>query len=334
VSGPLVLAVDGGNTKTLALVADAGAQVHGLGRAGCADIYGAVSPAAALAEVEAAVAAALAGAGAEPTDVAASVFSLAGADWPEDHLLLEDELRRRTGVAGELVIVNDALGALRGGSPDWSGIAIVFGTGGAVGARHPDGRTFHLGFWPDGIGARQLGREGLRAVYRADLDMGPATQLTELALARYDAPGVVAMLHDFTRRGGRPASDDGQFAADVLDAADAGDAVALDLVAAQAHIASGQGQASAARVGLGLDGTTVVITGGLLAHPSRLLVDMTMARLPGAVLALPVQPPIVGAALLAFDRLGVAADAATLRAGLPASLSERSAAWAASHSST
>jgi hypothetical protein len=58
------------------------------------------------------------------------------------------------------------------------------------------------------------------------------------------------------------------------------------------------------------------------------------AELPGAVLALPVQPPIVGAALLAFDRLGVAADAATLRAGLPASLSERSAAWAASHSST
>jgi N-acetylglucosamine kinase-like BadF-type ATPase len=334
VSGPLVLAVDGGNTKTLALAADGGARVRGLGRAGCGDIYGAASPGAALAEIEAAVAAALAGAGAVAGDVAATVLSLAGADWPEDFAMLEDELRRRTGVAGEVVVVNDALGALRGGSPDWTGVAIVIGTGGAVGARHPDGRVFHLGFWPDGFGARDLGREALRAVYRADLGIGPATQLTELALARYDAPGPLALLHAFTRRGGRPESDLGAFAADVLDAADAGDAVAFALVTTQARTAAAQGRASAERVGLGLDGTLVVLSGGLLAHPSPLLVDLILAGLPGAVRALAVQPPIVGAALLAFDRLGVAADAAALGAGLTASPSERSAAWAASHSST
>ena len=44
-----VLAVDGGNTKTIAVVAsaaDGGAAVGGVGRAACADIYGAASPAA------------------------------------------------------------------------------------------------------------------------------------------------------------------------------------------------------------------------------------------------------------------------------------------------
>ena len=56
-------------------------------------------------------------------------------------------------------MVNDALGALRAGSPDWTGIAVVSGTYNAIGARHPDGRVFHLGFWPDGAGGRELGRE-------------------------------------------------------------------------------------------------------------------------------------------------------------------------------
>ena len=43
-----VLAVDGGNTKTLAAVADADGHVLGIGRASCGDIYGAESPDAAL----------------------------------------------------------------------------------------------------------------------------------------------------------------------------------------------------------------------------------------------------------------------------------------------
>jgi N-acetylglucosamine kinase-like BadF-type ATPase len=39
----LVLGVDGGNTKTLALVAREDGAVIGTGRAGCGDIYGSTS---------------------------------------------------------------------------------------------------------------------------------------------------------------------------------------------------------------------------------------------------------------------------------------------------
>ena len=54
-----ILGVDGGNTKTIALVARMDGTVVGAGRGGCGDIYGAAGPAGAIAEIERAVLAAL-----------------------------------------------------------------------------------------------------------------------------------------------------------------------------------------------------------------------------------------------------------------------------------
>ena len=56
----LVLGIDGGNTKTVALVAHGDGTVVGAGRAGCADIYGADSPEAAIDAIVAAAQGALA----------------------------------------------------------------------------------------------------------------------------------------------------------------------------------------------------------------------------------------------------------------------------------
>jgi N-acetylglucosamine kinase-like BadF-type ATPase len=312
-----VLGVDGGNTKTLALVADGDGHVLASGRSGCGDIYGAASPEAALDAIAEAASSALDA----PIDAAA--FSLAGADWPEDFTFLEREVRARLPLPAPVVIVNDSLGALRAGSPDWTGIALVAGTGNAVGARHGDGRTFHLGFWPDGAGGSHLARDGLRAVYRAELGIGPATVLTERALALYDAPDPIAMLHEFTRRGGRPRADRDRFAPVVLDAAEDGDAVAAGIVAAQGKVLGEQGRVCAQRVGLPLDGARVVLAGGVFDHSSDVLADAAMAELPGADAVRRVAPPVVGALLLGFDRLGVDVD---IEGGL--------APWAASASIT
>src|SRR5436305_10147675 len=84
-----VLAVDGGNTKTIALVATLDGTILGAGRGGCSDIYNAEagtewpdSAAAAMANVEYAVVGALQGAQVKASDLATAVFSMAGADWP------------------------------------------------------------------------------------------------------------------------------------------------------------------------------------------------------------------------------------------------------------
>src|SRR6266566_358767 len=135
-------------------------------------------------------------------DLAATAFSLAGADWPEDFELLRRGLAERLELATEPLVVNDAIGAIRSGTDDGVGVATVCGTGGAIGARNGRGEIFHLGFWPDGTGALALGSEGLAAVWRAGIGVGPETSLTVRALERWDSPDPLSLLHAFTRIGG------------------------------------------------------------------------------------------------------------------------------------
>jgi N-acetylglucosamine kinase-like BadF-type ATPase len=326
-----VLAVDGGNTKTIAAVAGRDGVVRGIGHAGCSDIYNAATPERGMDEMEAAARQALAAAGVAADAIGAAAFSLAGADWPEDCALLEPGLRDRLGLAATPLVVNDALGALRTGSPDWTGIAVVSGTYNAVGARNSVGEVFHLGFWPDGAGGRHIGRSGLDAVYRAALGIAPATALTERAFARYGVRDAFALLHEFTRRGGLGDSEHDRLAPVLLDVADAGDAVAQTIVADAGRVLGRQARASAAQVGMPLEGARVVLTGGVFEHPTDRLAAATMAELPGAVPVRGGPPPIAGALLLAYDRLGVAVDTSTVAAGLPAT-DGRSARWAASPS--
>ena len=98
-----VLGVDGGNTKTIALVAALDGTILGAGRAGCGDIYNASiegtswpdSASAAIANIEYAVETALQAAQVKSADLVTAVFNMAGADWLEDFALLETAMKVR-----------------------------------------------------------------------------------------------------------------------------------------------------------------------------------------------------------------------------------------------
>ena len=328
-----VLGVDGGNTKTLAAVADASGRTRGMGRAGCADIYNAATPAEAIEAIAAAVEQARAAAGVDPAAIAGAAFSLAGADWPEDFALLEQSLQERLGLAAPPLVVNDALGALRAGSPDWTGVSIVAGTFNAIAARDAAGRDFHVGFWPDGAGGRDLARAGLRAVYHAHLGMGEPTALTEHALRLYGAGDAMDLLHVFTRRGGLPEHEADRLAPVVLDLADEGDAVARAIVEEKGRTLGRQGRACAAQLGLAIEGARIVLAGGVFGHASERLAAAVMAELPGGVAVRHPAPPVAGALLLALDGIGADVAAAAVEAGLPDPVPDgRSARWAGSPS--
>src|SRR5215831_15162460 len=114
-----VLAVDGGNTKTIALVAALDGTILGAGRAGCSDIYQTSiegtgfldTTEAAIANIEYAVETALKAAQVKASNLTSAVFNMAGADWPEDFTLLENAMRIR-GYGRNLKIQNDAMGVL------------------------------------------------------------------------------------------------------------------------------------------------------------------------------------------------------------------------------
>ena len=311
-----VLGVDGGNTKTLALIAREDGLIVGTGRAGCSDIYGAASPAAAIAEIEQAVEAALTEAGIQSTELTASAFSLAGADWPEDFSLLKDAMRAR-GYSQNILIVNDALGALRAGSPDGTGVVVACGTGAAIGARHPNGRIWHSSFWQQTQGATELSSKALRAVYRAELGIDPPTAVTERILTAFGARSVEEVLHLLTRRDFPRPETRRQLVRPLFDAADAGDATARQIVISHGKALGDYVIVAARKVGLLDSPFTLVLTGGVLRHPSPLLRDSLIGRV--REVAPDVHPirsrfePAAGAVLLALDVVCIGTDAAFLK---------------------
>lgn len=311
-----VLGVDGGNTKTLALVAGEDGVILGSGRAGCGDIYGATSPAAAIAEIERAVDLALTEAGIAAAGLNASVFSLAGADWPEDFQLLENAMRARN-YGQQIVVVNDAMGALRAGSADGIGVVVACGTGAAVGARGTDGQIWHSSFWQQTQGADELSRRALRAVYRAELGIDPPTLLTERLLAVFEARSVEEILHQLTGRDLPRPESRRQLVRPLFDAADADDVAARQILLSHGKALGDYAVVAARNVGLLDEPFTLVLTGGVLRHPSRWLRDALVERVCEAgpkVHAIPSRfEPVAGAVLLALDLLHIDINAGLLK---------------------
>jgi len=311
----LVLGVDGGNTKTVALVAHTNGSIVGSGRGGCSDIYGAPSFEAALGEIEAAVQAALP-TGASTADVATAVFSLAGADWDEDKAELAGALARLVPRA-DVTVLNDAIGALRAGTEDGVGVSVVVGTGGCVGAVGRDGRQWHSSWWALHTGAWAIGSDALRAVYEAELAVAPPTALTAAALELFEAATVEEVLHAFTRRGGRHAWDAAHFAPTVLRAARAGDEVAEAIVRDHGSKLGAMARVAVSRVGLEAPFPLVLLGGVLRGDGSELLMGEIASRLPEADPVRPAREPVAGALLAALDRAGEAYDLELVEATMP-----------------
>jgi N-acetylglucosamine kinase-like BadF-type ATPase len=262
------LAVDAGNSKTVALVTDAEGTVLGRGRGGNGDIYGASSVPEALEAVFGAVDAALTSAAITSGDVASAALRIAGVDYPEDAQFWDGHLRTRLGDMGHWSVKNDAFASLR--LVDGSGVAvsIAVGTGPAVAARAKDGREECSGFFVfDHLGGSGLGNAALKAVCQAWMGIGPETALTEALCTLYGVADGWELRHAFTRRfGARPATDLWGAARLVLATADAGDAVARDIVDAQAEAFGRCAQWCAGRVGVDLaSGELPVLLNGSVA---------------------------------------------------------------------
>ena len=114
-----VLGVDGGGSKTHALVADERGEVLGFSSSGRSnwEDTGLEAAGAALAE---AIGGALAAAQVPPGALAASAFGLAGLDWDPDRPML-GALLDPLGLAGPRRLENDSFIALRAGPASRSG---------------------------------------------------------------------------------------------------------------------------------------------------------------------------------------------------------------------
>jgi N-acetylglucosamine kinase-like BadF-type ATPase len=307
------LAVDAGNSKTVALVTDAEGTVLGRGRGGNGDMYGAPAVPEAIEAVFGAVNAALSSAGVGAGDIASAAFRIAGVDYPEDGEFWDGHVRERLAAMGRWSVKNDAYASLR--LVDGSGVAvsIAVGTGPAVAARARDGREEHSGFFVfHDLGGGGLGNSALKAVAQAWMGIGPPTALTAALCELYGVPDGWELRHTFTRRfGARPASDLWRASRVVLAAAGDGDAVARDIVGTQASAFVRYAQWCARRAGVDLaSGELPVLLNGSVAtseHPAmRDALTAELARVaPAAGVVVADASPLSGVVLDALAEGGV-----------------------------
>ncbi|MEV0349726.1 BadF/BadG/BcrA/BcrD ATPase family protein [Nonomuraea sp. NPDC050680] len=315
----LVLAVDGGNSKTdVALVTEDG-DVLATGRAGPFAPQSDGVPAA-LDAVEEAVRQALAQL---PRDGAPSRFDhvaayLAGADLPVEEEALAREFARR-GFGPDISVRNDTFALLRAGASNSWGVAVVCGAGiNAVGVS-PTGEVARFpalgrlsGDWGGGQGVAE---EALWHAARAEDGRGPATALAELCTRHFGVRTVEELILEF--HFGRLDEDRlHELTPGVFAMAAAGDPIARSLVERQAEEITVLAEVCLRRLDLLETPTEVVLGGGILRARDPLLtalLDLSFAaRAPRAKLVVADVPPIVGAALDGLEHLG-ATDLAKTR---------------------
>lgn len=305
-----VLGVDGGGSKTHALVADERGEVLGFSSSGRSnwEDTGLEAAGAALAE---AIGGALAAAQVPPGALAASAFGLAGLDWDPDRPML-GALLDPLGLAGPRRLENDSFIALRAGASRPFGVVVIAGTGHVAAGRDPAGRTVRtLGLGPmygDFGSATDVAEEAVRAVADAYTGRGPATSLSRLLPPLAGCASAEQLLQRLSR-GLVPLPEAAPL---VLQEAEAGDPACRQIVL---HAGASLGESAAVvarRLGLGGQRFEMVMAGGLFRSRNRLLegtlVDTMARQAPQAVPVHLTCRPVVGAALDALDLAGLPTD--------------------------
>jgi N-acetylglucosamine kinase-like BadF-type ATPase len=303
----LVAAVDAGNSKIDALLVDTAGRVRARSRGGPFQPQLTGVPAA-IAELAAVMSRLLYGVS-EPVRLVSAY--LAGADSPEEESLLHKEVQSRHW-GQQVQVGNDTLALLRCGAPEGWGVAVVCGAGiNAVGV-DPDGNVERFpalgpltGDWGGGA---SLGHDALYFAVRAEDGRGAATVLSAdvaeyFGLASSTAVGVAMSrgeidphrLVELTRL--------------LFAAAARADPVALELVGRMAHEVATMARTLITRMGLADAPVPVVLGGGVLSARFAPLLDGVEKELaasaPGARCVVADVAPVVGAALLGLDTLGV-----------------------------
>jgi N-acetylglucosamine kinase-like BadF-type ATPase len=312
----IVLAVDGGNSKTdlalvgadgtlLSLVRGPQSSPHHLGLDGCLGVLSSLLD-------EAVSEAGLRATNGAIADVAE--LTLAGVDFPVEEQQLEDAVRARPW-AKRITVRNDTFAVLRAGTERGWGVAVVCGAGiNCVGVA-PDGRHARFpslgaitGDWGGGY---DVGLEAVWAAARSEDGRGPKTSLEREVPAHFglETPIELAEAIHAGRIGQRRVIE---LAPMVLAEAES-DAVARQIVDRLVAEVAAMARVALTRLGLDQDAVEVLLGGGLLQTANDGLLSEIGRALaetgPSITVRSTRSTAIVGAALLGLDALRAKRDA-------------------------
>lgn len=302
----LFLGVDGGQSGTVALIADEAGQVLGAGRAGpCNHVSTEESRKRFQAAIGGAVHEAAAAEGLTDPRFAAACFGLSGG--PRD----KDSLARGMVRASRYLITHDADIALAGALEGEPGVIAIAGTGSIAFGRNAAGETARAGGWGyvfgDEGGAFDLVRQALRAALRHEEGWGPPTRLRDCLLEATGAADVNDLMHRFYTPE-YPRDRIASYGKLIDDAAMDGDPVARDLLHGAAQALATLVAAVKHRLLAGSGGAKVSYTGGVFESAALRERFHFLVELDGSSsVQAPQHGPAAGALLEAFRIAGLSA---------------------------
>jgi N-acetylglucosamine kinase-like BadF-type ATPase len=321
------LGVDGGGTKTAALLVDGHGQVLGWGIAGGSN-YHLVGLESAFSSVRQSIEAALHG---HVPD--AVCYCMASADMPFDFVQLRSKLSELD-LNCPFSLHNDVIGIFRAGSRFPFGVGIVGGTGFNAGGLGKDGGEFRLpalgSITGDCAGAHHLAVEAVGAAFRAWDGRGRPTLLANAVLRALGSPDFETVAERWVQRE-LTTETIKSLAPLVFEVSEAGDPVAQQLIREQGVELGTAANAVLRRLDLTEEDCDVVLGGSLFYGKGDLLMNTINETIDAvsskAVVKRLDVPPVVGAILLAVESAGAAVGeqfVATLRRTLPQEVRPRS----------
>ncbi len=212
------------------------------------------------------------------------------------------------GLPNRIEVVSDARTALEGATEGQPGILVYAGTGSVAMGRDVAGVLARAGGWgyliDDEGGGYAIGRQALKAVYRAHDGRGPRTRLTELLLRHFGVESLQEMVRVVYTDDGLDRPSIARLARWVAVAAAEGDVAARSIYARAAEELAALAVAVARQ--LSMDAPAIYYSGGVFEAGPPLVEPFTAAvraSLEGATVAPACHPPLVGSLLMAYRQL-------------------------------
>ena len=296
--------VDGGGSKTAAVVVDEAGEVLGEGASGPSN-HLRVGLGEAGENLRIAINQALGMAKLPLSSVAFAYCGIAGSDHPAHRGGMVQSLLPLF-PRSNFTIDSDTRIALTGAIGFGMGIVVISGTGSVAFGRNALGKEARAGGWGPTLGDEgsgySIGRRGLAAIVRAFDGRGPATIMTDLlcnAYAKCEPDELPQFVYAPTTR----ADDIALYVRMVMEAARKGDAVASSLFQSEGYELGKTVVAVARKLGLLEESFPISYIGGAFHAGDLLLrpmIEVVLAAAPLARLEPPKDSPVMGAARLAM----------------------------------
>jgi N-acetylglucosamine kinase-like BadF-type ATPase len=308
-----VMGVDGGGSKTHAVITDAKGNVLGEGRSsGCN--HQTIGIDSAIRNLKAAMDTALSAAQLTYEDMAFVHYALAGADREADFRILREAIDRELPSIRNWEITSDAMAGLRSGTLDNTGVVLINGSGTNAVGRSKDGRYVQIGgfgyLYGDWAGGSQISIETFRYAIRSWEEREIPSILTRKVPEFLGFNSMEQMLDDYLDQ--QADSVPRELTIVLHEAAEEGDELSIRLLKQVGRELGLAANAVIKRMGhFGIEHALPIVLVGSVFQKGRsawLLSELqqtVQSVHPHTTFVIPQMEPVYGAVLLAMDGAGL-----------------------------